>query len=88
MIVSDNEMEQRARQFLQELSNLARLPRNTQITVSQSKFWDALTQVPAADINIFGLQSQPDLEFVEKVVDTLGASCIFVRDSGDESALA
>lgn len=88
MIVSDDEMERRAHQFLQELSNLARLPRNTQIIVSQSKFWDALSQVPAADINIFGLQAQPNLEFVEKVVDTLGASCIFVRDSGDESALA
>ena len=88
MIVSDDEMERHARQFLQELISLARLPRNTQITVSQSKFWDAVTQVPAADINIFGLQAEPNLEFVEKIVDTLGASCIFVRDSGDESALA
>ena len=88
MIVSDNEMEQRARHFLQELTVLARLERNTQITVIQSEFWDALTQVPAADINIFGLQARPSLEFVENVVDILGASCIFVRDSGDESALA
>ena len=88
MIVSDNDMENHARHFLQELIILARLERNTQITVVQGKFWDALTQVPAADINIFGLQAQPNLEFVEQVVDTLGASCIFVRDSGDESALA
>jgi hypothetical protein len=28
------------------------------------------------------------LDFVEKAVKIIGTSCIFVRDSGDESALA
>jgi hypothetical protein len=52
------------------------------------EFWEALPQAPAADLSILGLQSHPDLDFVEKAVKIIDASCIFVRDSGDESALA
>jgi hypothetical protein len=88
MVVDDEAMQTRAKQFIHELISLARLPANTQVTIPQTTFWQALADVPSGDINIFGLQAQPNLEFVEKVTETLGASCIFVRDSGDESALA
>ena len=88
MVVPDEATETRARQFLVELMNLARLPVNTRISLFVGDFWDTLTEAPRADLSILGLQPQPNLDFVERVVRTLETSCIFVRDSGDESALA
>ncbi|MCP4425222.1 MAG: amino acid permease [Chloroflexi bacterium] len=88
MVLPDETTKTRAEQFLRDLIDLARLPRNTQVSLFVGDFWDVLPQSPRADLNIFGLQPQPKLEFVEKVIGLLDASCIFVRDSGDESALA
>lgn len=88
MVLPDEATLVRAEQFLHELVSLARLPANTQVTLFIGDFWQQLPQAPRADLSIFGLQSRPDLAFIEKVVTVLDASCIFVRDSGDESALA
>jgi solute carrier family 12 (sodium/potassium/chloride transporter), member 2 len=89
MTVADEANGDHARQFLQELVVLARLPRSqTTITVLVGGFRQTLTQVPRADLSVFGLPAQPDLQFIQEIVDIVDGSCIFVRDSGDESALA
>ena len=88
MVLPDDETKTRAEQFLNELINLSRLPSDTQVSLFVGDFWDVLPQAPSADLSIFGLQTRPDLDFVGNVVNLLDASCIFVRDSGDESALA
>jgi solute carrier family 12 sodium/potassium/chloride transporter 2 len=88
MVVPAEETSEIAVDFLKELKSFARLPAETGIKVYEGEFWEALPQAPAADLSILGLQSHPDLDFVEKVVKIIDASCIFVRDSGDESALA
>ncbi|MBE2220902.1 MAG: amino acid permease [Anaerolineae bacterium] len=88
MVVPTEETSEKADDFLEELKSFARLPAGTGIKVFVGSFWEALPQGPAADLTILGLQAQPDLDFVEKAVKIIDASCIFVRDSGDESALA
>ena len=88
MVVSTTEIEPNAQTYLTELKSLARLPAQTGIKVFAGEFWAALPQAPAADLSVLGLQAHPDLDFVEKTVKIIDASCIFVRDSGDESALA
>lgn len=88
MVLPDEATRDRAEQFLNELISLARLPANTQVKLFVGDFWQQIPQAPRADLSIFGLQPRPDLEFIEKIVTVLDASCIFVRDSGDESALA
>lgn len=82
------EREAEAHAFLSELSSLARLPRGTELHVFTQPFMDALGAAPRADLGIFGLSRQPDLEFVQRIVDRVDTSCAFVRDSGEESALA
>lgn len=65
------------------------MPSKTQVLIFEDGFWNALAHAPQADLNILGLQrTNPDLAFVEKTSQAVKASCIFVRDSGDESALA
>jgi hypothetical protein len=64
------------------------MPRGTRRIVHVGSFDEYLPQAPHADLNIFGLQPQLSLAHMERLVVETNASCIFVRDSGLESALA
>lgn len=88
MAVPDAETKDKADNFLRELINLARLPRHTQVNVTVAPFMEALIQTPRADLSIFGLAREPDLAFTKHLFQQMNASCVFVRDSGEESALA
>lgn len=88
-IVSDPAERANGEAFLASLIELGRMPRHTRAIVEVGSLVDFLPKAPPADLHIFGLQQQQlDLAFVEKMVATTNASCIFVRGSGDESALA
>ncbi len=87
MVVEDEAQHQNARDFVEELLTLARIP-TTEIIIAGGTFSEFLTEAPQGDLNIFGMLSEPNLEFIRQVRDKTKASCIFVRDSGNESALA
>lgn len=88
MAVVDANMADKARRFITELITLTRLPGNTETVVLITDFKEALSQAPQADLSIFGLPLEPNLVFAQRITQLTGASCVFVRDSGDESALA
>ncbi len=88
MAVPDDETKEKATAFLTKLMSLARLPKQTEVLVIASDFVEAISQSPRADLTIFGLSKEPDLVFVQELVQKVNGSCVFVRDSGDESALA
>jgi len=76
-----------AEKYLNNLVELARIP-DAEICVRHCDFDSGLPQTPQADLNIFGLPKEPDFEFVRRMVDQTHAACVFVRDSGEENALA
>jgi hypothetical protein len=86
--VADETERANGETFLASLINLGRMPRNTQAIVEIGSLDEYLPCAPQADLNIFGLQQQLDLAFVERIVAASNSSCIFVRGSGNESALA
>lgn len=89
MAVPDEETQAKAQAFLEQLIDLTRLPKKTEIVVKIAPFAEAVVEVPSADLSIFGLSKQePDMVFVQNLTQQINGSCIFVRDSGDESALA
>ena len=88
MAVKDEEAKERALALLAELNTLARLPADTTPIVLIDAFESALTTAPRADLTVIGLPKNPDLRFYLRIVDIVNGSCVFVRDSGDESALA
>ncbi len=88
MVVEDGQAVEKGQEYLKELITLARLPSHTAYHVFQSDFWEAIDEKPNGDINLFGLPREYDPDFVRRVFQTVDASCLFVRDSGDESALA
>ena len=66
---------------------LARLP-DTLTEVHVGNFNTVVSNAPAADLNIFGMDADLKFEFVETMATKTQSSCLFARDSGHESILA
>ena len=49
---------------------------------------DVLMRAPQSDLDIFSLPAEPDLEAVRRSVALTRSACLFLGDSGKESALA
>lgn len=74
--------------YLRQLIEDARLPKTAQCWVEQGSLMNKISEAPRADLQIFGLPDHVDLVFMQRMVQMSGSSCLFVRDSGRESALA
>ena len=87
-VAEDKKDVKRLYSFLEALSDHARLPSMTDFHVLTGKFRASLNTAPKADINIFGLmQSSVPFAFMRELTADIKSSCIFVKDSGYESAL-
>jgi hypothetical protein len=89
-VTPDEADEERLHKFLEHLGDQARLPSLTEFHVLTGDFRAVLSTAPRADINIFGLSvdGQVPLAFIKEVSEAVKSSCVFVIDSGYESALA
>lgn len=72
--------------FLERLSDQARLPSMTELHVLTGTFTSALQSAPRGDVNIMGIKDDVDFVFLRQASELSKSSCIFVRDSGKESA--
>jgi amino acid transporter len=86
-VASEKSEERRLNNFLERLSDQARLPSLTDLYVLNGTFDDALKSAPRGDINIFGIGDKTPFKFMRKATELSKSSCVFVRDSGTESAL-
>jgi solute carrier family 12 sodium/potassium/chloride transporter 2 len=88
-IISDPADEPLARQFLDDLCDLVRFPAAVQREVRIGALDAVVRQSKAADMSIFGLNREnPSLEQAEHLVEISRSSCLFMLDSGQESARA
>lgn len=87
MVVEDPADEEQARSFLEDLKRLARLP-DAETFVDTGVFGDYVARAPQADVSVFGLVERPDFDELARLVDRSRSTCLFVRDSGQESVLA
>lgn len=87
-VIEDEAQRKNGERFLDDLITWGRMPPQTRGIVQVGKFIDYLHEAPKADLNIFGLHNVIDTRFMFQTVQTTGSTCIFVRDSGYESALA
>lgn len=84
--VSDPDQLAPADQYLHALADLARLPGPPGVHVLNAGFLEALPAAPFADLSIFALSPDVDFEVLRRVIDAAHTPCVFVRDSGEESA--
>lgn len=47
-----------------------------------------MAEAPPDDVSLFGLTDRPRITDLHDSVQRTGSSCLFVRDTGTESALA
>ena len=85
--IEDEEQQEPASDFLQNLSEVARLP-GAGIHVIPQSFDDALKSAPQSDLSLFGLPNEIELEAMAEMRDCARSACLFVLDSGAENALA
>ena len=79
--------KQRTYDFLEKLSDMARLPSLTEYVVVVGDLKTTIAEAPRADVNIFGMGDKPGFAFMRNVSEWTSSSCLFVKDSGQESAL-
>ncbi len=77
-----------AERYLANLMETARIPDGFEIHVVHSQFMEFLDRAPRADLNVFGLADTVNREFIQEITVHSKSSCLFVRNSGKESALA
>ncbi len=87
MAVCDEKEQQKARHYVDNLLDLARL-KNVDVKIECSDFKKLLASAPRADVDLFGLPPSPDFKTFRRWVDLTRSACIFVADSGEENIIA
>jgi amino acid transporter len=87
-VVPTDEETEAAWEFLGEIVDLARIPEPADSHVMVGDFRTCAAEAPRASVNIMGLQLDPDFAFMAEMIETTRSRCLFVADSGRESALA
>ena len=75
-------------EFFNRLIEEARMPLSTEVNPIFGKFPDDLDKIPECDLAIFGLAEKVTTEQIREIYRKCGVSCLFIRDSGFESAFA
>jgi amino acid transporter len=85
---SEKKDKRRLQGFLDRVSDRARLPSAADLHVLVGSFKESLKVAPRADINVFGLAAG-NIPYgqIREVTDLTKSSCLFIKDSGQESAL-
>ena len=87
-VVSSTEEVKAAQKYIEELQDLCRVPNQAQTFVLVGEFEHCIPQAPQSDLNFIGLPSEPNFDFICHMLNLTGSSCLFFRDSGNESAIA
>ncbi|HDK36589.1 MAG TPA: hypothetical protein ENG82_06760, partial [Bacteroidetes bacterium] len=87
-VAPDEAAENKIQRFLRKVIERGRLPARTEIVVPVGNFKDYVEKAPEADINIFGMSGELDCEIMHNLARRIGTSCLFIKDSGEESAFA
>ncbi|MBP2030407.1 amino acid transporter [Methanohalophilus levihalophilus] len=85
--VADDSQKKKAEEYIMTLAELARLP-NVNTYALEGSIEAIMHEIPQAALNIYNITAEPDFEFMRRMVELTGSSCLFTLDSGEESALA
>jgi len=86
--VKNKDEKQKATIILNRIADRARIPSKSEISVITGDFKEILQNSPSADLNVFGVSDDFNCNFMRELSTLSGISCVFVRDSGEESILA
>jgi len=89
VINDDSKLERdKVHKHILNILDRGRLPLNSEIKIFSGDFFQRLIEAPIADINIFGISGDLGSGTMIKIAENINATCLFVKDSGEESILA
>ena len=74
--------------WLRDLRDLARLPGEVELRVMVGNLEQCVAEAPQSDLDILGLPDDADPASLRHTVQLTRSACLFLTDSGKESALA
>ncbi|MDP6966629.1 MAG: amino acid permease [Candidatus Marinimicrobia bacterium] len=77
----------KASKSLQAISRRGRLPLDTENVVVPGRFPENFQKIPMADLNIFGMPMDLEVDTLHEIATAADTACLFIKDSGHESAL-
>ena len=87
-VVKDENCRNIAREYLTLLIRFARISKKAEVVVEIDNFNDYILRAPYAKLNLFGLGDSVSKDFMEGLTKKLHTPCLFIKESGKESALA
>jgi len=88
MVLRDAGDEREARALLRRVVEACRLPDDTVAEVQDGDFLGRLAEHRATDVHLFGLGPTVERDRLLEIARTAGGACLFLMDSGRESAFA
>jgi len=86
--VKSKDEKRKATIILNRIAEWARIPSKSEISVIIGDFKEILQKAPPADLNVFGVSDDFNCNSMRELSTLSEISCIFVKDSGEESILA
>ena len=87
-VVADPAHVEEADHHLRQIYRDARIPGLDLSWVRAGRFQELVGEAPHADLNLFGLSPRANVQSMRDLCEQTGSSCLFVLDSGYESAFA
>ncbi len=87
-VVRDASSLDAGRHFLRDLVDQCRLPATTTVHVTSGDFMDALRAVDSPDLTVLGISAALSSARLRTIQAATQSSCLWLLDSGSESALA
>lgn len=86
-MVADQSEVAKASRGLQAIARRGRLPLDAENVVVIGRFPEDLQKILAADLNIFGMPVDLEVDALHDIAAATDTACLFIKDSGHESAL-
>ena len=87
-VTSKPDREEKSNQYLDTIVEKTRMPHSSERKVFVGDFKALLPEAPQADLNIIGMTQAIQCSEMHELAELAASSCLFIRDSGDESAVA
>ncbi|MDD4294163.1 MAG: amino acid permease [Candidatus Omnitrophica bacterium] len=85
--VATEEEKKKGEKYLERIKGISRLGRDTKVYVAAGPFLKAAQEVPEADINIFGMSEEINMDNKRNILESIDTTILFLRDSSQENAL-
>ena len=84
-VAFDEDDKTKTEKYLKAIIDNARIPGDVESEIKIGNFYDIISDIERADLNIFGISEELDCANMHEIVERINTACLFIKDSGEES---